>query len=120
MYSDADAGEMIKKCCFMAAAVSLTMISTGILNSLQLEKQTLVYYFIGAALMLASVLFLPKYIGVYAYPVGMGLNYTVCAVLNLVFLCRKCPLSKELIRKCLTVFALMLPISLLGHFSRRL
>ena len=116
MYSDADAGEMIKKCCFMLLPMSLTMISTGILNSLNFEKQTLVYYFIGAALMLASVLFLPKYFGVYAYPVGMGLNYTVCAVLNLVFLCRKCPLSKELIRKCLTVFALMLPISLLGHF----
>ncbi len=116
LYSDADAGEMIRNCCFMLLPMSLTMISTGILNSLNFERQTLVYYFIGAALMLASVLFLPRYIGVYAYPVGLSASYVVSSVLNLVFLVRKCPLSGEFLRKCLKVFALMLPVSLLGAF----
>lgn len=70
LYSDADAGEMIRRCCFMLLPMSLTMISTGILNSINFERQTLVYYFIGAALMLGAVLILPQYIGVYAYPSG--------------------------------------------------
>ncbi len=116
LYSDQSAGEMIKNCCFMLLPMSLTMISTGMLNSLNFEKQTLVYYFIGAAAMLASVLFLPKYIGVYAYPIGLSLSYVICAVLNLIFLARKCPLSPTLVKKSLIVFALMLPVSLIGHF----
>lgn len=116
LYSDADAGIMIKNCCLMLLPMSITMITTGMLNSLNFEKQTLVYYFIGAALMLGSVLFLPKYIGVYAYPLGLALSYIVCAVLNLVFLCKKCPLPKKLLIKSLIVFALMLPISLIGLF----
>ena len=32
LYSDASAGEMIRKCCFILLPMSLTMISTGILN----------------------------------------------------------------------------------------
>lgn len=116
LYSDATAGQMIKNCCFMLLPMSLTMITTGILNSMNFEKQTLVFYFIGAAFMLASVLLLPSYVGVYAYPVGLFLSYLICSVLNLVFLCKKCPLPVTLLRKCLTAFALMLPITLIGHF----
>lgn len=120
LYSNAEAGEMIKNCCLMLLPMSLTMITTGMLNSLNFEKQTLVYYFIGAALMLAAVLFLPAYIGVYAYPTGLTLSYIVCAVLNLVFLCKKCPLSKTLLKKSLIAFALMLPISVVGYFTSAL
>lgn len=116
LYSDASAGEMIRKCCFILLPMSLTMISTGILNSLNFEKQTLVFYFIGAALMLGAVLLLPKYIGVYAYPVGLALSYLVCSVCNLIFLCKKCPLPSSLLKKSLIVCALMLPISLIGQF----
>lgn len=90
----------------------------GILNSLNFEKQTLVFYFIGAALMLGAVLLLPKYIGVYAYPVGLALSYLVCSVCNLIFLCKKCPLPSSLLKKSLIVCALMLPISLIGQLSR--
>ena len=116
LYSDADAGEMIRRCCFMLLPMSLTMISTGILNSINFERQTLVYYFIGAALMLGAVLILPQYIGVYAYPVGLSLSYVVCSTLNLVFLCRKCPLPLSLLKRSLILCALMLPVSLIGQF----
>lgn len=116
LYSDATAGEMIKNCCFILLPMSLTMISTGILNSLNFEKQTLVYYFIGAALMLGAVLVLPKYIGVYAYPAGLALSYVATAVCNLAFLAKKCPLPSSFVRKSLVSFALMLPISVIGYF----
>ena len=115
LYSDASAGEMIEKCCFMLLPMSLTMITTGILNSLNFERQTLIHYFIGAALMFAAILFLPGKIGVYAYPAGLAASYVVSAVLNLVFLVRKCPLPKDLLRKSLTALLLILPVSLIGR-----
>lgn len=66
--------------------------------------------------MLGAVLLLSKYIGVYAYPVGLALSYLVCSVCNLIFLCKKCPLPSSLLKKSLIVCALMLPISLIGQF----
>ena len=51
LYSDRGAGEMIAKCAFMLLPMSVSLISTGILNSMNYEKQTLRFYFIGAALM---------------------------------------------------------------------
>lgn len=116
LYSDATAGEMIEKCCFMLLPMSLSMIATGVLNSLNFERQTLVHYFIGAALLIASVLFLPGYIGIYAYPAGLAVSYVVSAALNLVFLVRKCVLPKAALKKSLTAFFLMFPVALIGKF----
>lgn len=116
LYSDALAGEMIKNCCVMLLPMSLTMISTGILNSINHEKQTLVYYFIGAAAMLGCILLLPNAIGAYAYPVGLGVSFVLSAILNLAFLCKKIPLSKRLVKNCAVAAALVLPVSLFGKF----
>lgn len=115
VYSDAAAGEMIRYCCPMLLPMSLSMISTGILNSLNFEKQTLAFYFIGSSLLLFSVLVLPPRLGVYAYPVGLAASYVVSSACDLVFLCRKCPLSSRLLKKSLICCALVFPVSLVGQ-----
>jgi stage V sporulation protein B len=115
LYANELAGKMIKNCCFMLLPMSLTMISTGILNSLNFEKQTLAYYFIGAALMLAAILGLPSRVGVYAYPIGLAASYVVCATLNLFFLAKKIPLSARSLRRGLIACGLTIPVALFGR-----
>ncbi len=118
-FSNQTAGVMIKNSCLILLPMSLTMISTAMLNSLGFERQTFVFFFVGAATLLLSVLFLPKYCGGYAYVIGLGGSYVATAACNLVFLYKKCPfLQKEggRVRNhelFITLFAL-LPISLLG------
>lgn len=85
-YSNPSAGEMIVKSAPILLPMSLTMISTSMLNSLGHEKQSFLFYFIGAGAMLLCVLFLPQYLGVYAYIVGLGVSYILCAICNLAFL----------------------------------
>lgn len=114
LYSDRGAGEMIAKCAFMLLPMSVSLISTGILNSMNYEKQTLRFYFIGAALMLLCVFFLPSEIGAYAYPVGMTVSFVCTACLNMLFLIARYPLSGALLKKCLLAFALTVPVAACG------
>ena len=79
------------------------------------EKQTLRFYFIGAALMLLCVFFLPSEIGAYAYPVGMTVSFVCTACLNMLFLIARYPLSGALLKKCLLAFALTAPVAACGR-----
>ncbi len=124
-FSNQTAGEMIKRSCLILLPMSLTMISTSILNSLGFERQTFVFFFVGAAALLISVLILPKYCGGYAYVIGLGASYLLTGACNLIFLYKKCPfLQKERgpVRDYVPFIALfaILPFSLLGQLSQTL
>ena len=118
-FSNETAGEMIKKSGIILLPMSLTMISSSMLNSLGFEKQTFVFFFIGAAALLLSILLLPPYVGAYAYIIGLGASYLATAACNLIFLYKKCPFLKKergQVRDYSPFFALfaILPFSLLG------
>lgn len=88
-FSDASAGAIIAKSAPILLPMSLTMISTSMLNSMGYEKQTFLFYFIGAAALFICILFLPALCGIYAYVIGLGASYVLTAVCNLVFLWKK-------------------------------
>ena len=121
-FSNPLAGECIKKGCPILLPMSLTMITTGMLNSMGFEKQTFLYYFLSAGALLICILVLPRFLGIYAYVVGLIASFTLNAVCNLALLAKKCPaLFSNLIRKrkkllrCLALALVsVLPVSLLG------
>ena len=118
-FSNQIAGELIVKSCPLLLPMSLTMISTSILNSTGFERQSLLFYFVGAGALLVCVLVLPAFIGVSAYIVGMFLSFLLTAVCNLVFLFTKCPFFEkergQVFNKTFLVpLLLVLPISLIG------
>ncbi len=92
LFSNPMAGEMIKRSCWILLPMSIAMISTAMLNSLGFEKQTFIFYFVGAAFMFAGILLLPRFCGGYAYLIGLGACYVATAICNLVFLLKKCPI----------------------------
>lgn len=89
-FSNLLAGEMLQRGCFILLPMSLAMMTTSMLNCMGFEKQTFFFYFFGAAAMFLCVLFLPAVCGVYAYVFGLGANFTVVAVCDLIFLDKKC------------------------------
>ncbi len=120
-FSNAVAGEIISKSCVILLPMSLTMISTSMLNSIGFEKQTFLFFFLGAAALLLSILFLPAVCGVYAYPVGLGASYTVTALCSLIFLQKKCPVftkggGQVSIYSLLGGLLCILPLTLFGQF----
>ncbi len=122
-FSNAFAGEMIAKSCPLILPMSLSMISTSVLNAIGCEKQTLAFFLISAATMLACILFLPAVCGVYAYPIGMGLNFLVNATCNITFLFHKCKglfgyAGKRLFSLFARAIISVLPLSLIGNGLR--
>lgn len=90
LYSNQMSGEIVQRCSFILLPMCLSMITTTILNSMNCEKRTLVYYFFGAAAMLVSIFALTRFIGVYSYLIGLSLSFVITAVLNLLLLRKKC------------------------------
>ena len=89
-FASALAGELIKKGGWILLPMSLTMITTSMLNSMGFEKQTFVFYFIGAGAMLLCILLLPPLLGAYAYVFGLGVSFLVTALCNFCLLLKKC------------------------------
>ena len=118
-FSNAKAGEMIVKSAPILLPMSIGMISTSMLNSMGFEKQSFLFYFIGAAAMLTCVLVLPAFCGVYAYLVGFGTSFTLTALCNLVFLWKKCGIFQKTrgqvrVERIFTPILLLVPISIFG------
>ena len=119
LYSNAESGRMIAACAFILIPMSITMISTSLLNSMNSEKQTLCFFLLGAAAMLLCTWFLPPYIGSWALAAGMACDYTITAVCSLVLLYKKTGKLKSA-GYFLRLLLASLPVIAIGFFLRRL
>jgi stage V sporulation protein B len=120
-FSNHIAGKMIKNSCFILLPMSLTMISTAMLNSMGFEKQTFAFYFVGAAALLICILFLPSFCGGYAYVIGLFISYLLTMLCNLIFLFKKCPIFEKrwgqvCVHEYFSPLFGIFPISLFGMF----
>ncbi|MDE7265416.1 MAG: oligosaccharide flippase family protein [Clostridia bacterium] len=108
LYANDLSGQIVQNCSFILFPMCIAMITTTILNSLNCEKRTLIYFVIGAVAMLASIFALTRFVGVYSYLIGLALSFIISAGLNLLLLKKKCPEIKFLkyALKSLAVIAL--------------
>jgi O-antigen/teichoic acid export membrane protein len=99
--------------------MSITMLSTSTLNALGYEKQTFIFYFVGAFGSLLCNLILPAHLGAFAYIFSLFISFLLTGFCNLFFLSKTCPklfptffktAGKKLALSCL----LILPVSLFG------
>ena len=84
IYSSERSGVYLAFAAVIMLPMSVSMITNSLLNSVNKERFTFVCYLVSAALMLACVYFLPKYIGVYSLVVGYLVSYVATSVINLI------------------------------------
>ena len=114
-YGNLLAGEMLQKSGILLLPMSLCAISQSMVNSLGFEKQSFAFSCVGSALFLACVVFLPRVFGVYAYLVGLGVEFTAVTACSLTCLFKRCPPKKTFFVKSFLALALTLPVSLFGN-----
>ncbi len=124
-FSNALAGELIEKGSPLLIPLSLTIISTAMLNSMGFERQTFLYYFLSAAALLVCVLLLPSVCGAFAYILGLIACHTVNALCNLWLLGKKCKglysqMRKTFLKKAVAALLAAFPICLFGKLARNL
>lgn len=120
IYANKNAGKMLSVSSVLMIPMCITMITTSILNSLNLEKKTLAIYLVGALFLLGSVWFLPQFCGVYALIGGHFLSFCFTAIFNLVILHKM--VGKDIEYKKQTLFALgsAFTSALFGYFLKTL
>lgn len=89
LFGNAESGKLIESSALILLPMSVSLIATSMLNSMGCERQTLLFFLLGAASMLACVWFLPPYLGSGALLVGMAAEFVVTAACSLVLLVKK-------------------------------
>ncbi len=113
LFSDAESGKLISYSAFLLIPMSISMITTSMLNSIGCEKQTLCFFLAGSAAMLLSVWFLPKYLGSGALVVGMALDYLLVSVCSLALLHKRTGLGSG--KYCLKLIPVPIVVAAAGY-----
>jgi stage V sporulation protein B len=114
------AGEFLSYSAFVMLFMSLSGITTSILNSVGLEHKTLIYCIISGFLMLLSIFFLPKYMGIYSLIIGLLFLHGLTTILNLLLLKKSCAIKPNYLKFTLYSIGFCLPTTLLGFMIERL
>ena len=119
-FGEHQCGKYITATSYLMIFMSLCSLSTSILNSMGLETKTLIYYVIGGVLMLASVWFLPKYVGIYSLLIGFTFVYGLTTVLNFRLLNKSCTKKPQYVKFLLLAIATTIPTCVFGIFLEKL
>ena len=117
VYNDITSGVYISRISAVMLPMSLSLITTSMLNSINCEKKALIYYCFGAVVMLFSLWFLTGSFGSYSLGIGMFVSFSLTSFLNLRFLNKKSRVNLKY--KKFTCFSIifMLPSCVLGELS---
>lgn len=118
LFSSEHGGNIIRNSCLMIMPMSLGMISTSVLNSIGCEKQTCLYFFVGAAVTLLCVWFLPHFVGIYALLIGMAASAVLSMLLNLRLIRKKCKERVRFLKHTLCSTAAIVPAAVFGIMLR--
>ena len=116
LYDNALAGVYIRNSAFMMIPMSITIISTSLLNSMGFEKTTLKYFIIGSVALIISILIFPKYIGNYALIIGYFASYTISSLFNVIKLSKVCKQKLNFNKQVLKCSLLCLCLCFLNYF----
>ena len=97
--------------------MAITMISTSLLNSMGMERKTLLYYVSSAIFLVACIAVLPRFIDNYALIAGLLCSYTLNAILNVRLLKKVCCNKLAFTKKAALLLPLILFFSLSDYFS---
>ena len=120
IFNSYEGGIYLGHSAYLMFLMSISNISTSILNSMGFETNTLRYFLISAAIMLACIWFLPAAIGVYALLVGFTFVFGLTALFNMRLLNRKSKLPLQYRKFTLVSFLSLLPTALLGVLLKNL
>ncbi len=119
LFASAESGKMIARAAALLLPMSVTMISTSILNSLGCERQTLLFFLIGSCGMLACVWFFSGKLGSDALILGMAVDHLLTAGCSLVLL-RKKTGSLRSMKYFGKLLLVCVPVTVIAVVSRKL
>lgn len=116
LFNNTTSGYLLAKASFVIVPMGLSNITQAILNSVDLEAKTFKNYIIGSVFMIASIVFLPRYLGVNALIFGMGISITTTCILNIKLIEKFLSIKGILLKPLFFMSIFTIPSSMLGNF----
>lgn len=113
VFNNSTAGIYLQYASWTMLPLGIAQITTSILNALNQERKSFIYYIISSFILVASVFILPKYIGIQAIVFGSGLSSTILAILNIMKIKKLTNLKPNIIGPCISHILVSLPVILL-------
>lgn len=83
VFGNVSAGTYLTYASWVIIPMGISQITTSILNAMNQEQKTFLYYLISSIFMIIIVIICPKFLGTKSMVVGMGLSNLILAILNL-------------------------------------
>lgn len=109
LYDEVLSGTLLQYSAWIMIPMGLTNITSAILNSVGLEVRSFVNYLFGEIFLFLSVLILPRFIGINALIIGMGVSSCVTAILNIWMLKRKLKIKLDIGKNFLLMTLFTIP-----------
>lgn len=115
-----ECGKYLTASAFLMLFMSLSNITTSILNSMGFEHKTLIFYIISGVFMLLSIWFLPQFFGIYSLLIGFTFIYGLTTVLNLILLNKHCQEKPNYLKFLISSTLLLFPTVLIGGMLEKM
>ncbi|MDE6550154.1 MAG: oligosaccharide flippase family protein [Clostridia bacterium] len=112
LYDDTAVGSYLAAASAIVFPISINGIVVSMLNSFGKENQTFISHVIGYVFLVAAILILPRYTGIYGYFISIFIFHTITMIANLAFLGKRVPLTARSSLKCLMPVGLSLIIAI--------
>lgn len=116
IYNEPLSGKLLQYSAWIMIPMGVNNITSAILNSVGLEVKSFLNYLVGGVFLFLSVLILPRFIGINALIIGMGLSTLVTAFLNIIMLRRKLKIKIEVKKNLLLMILFSVPTMAMVSF----
>lgn len=113
VFDNASAGMYLSYASWVILPMGIAQITTSILNALNQEQKSFVYFLISSIFMILVVIVCPQFLGTKSMVLGMGLSNLVLAILNLRKIHKLTDYQSHIISKLTRLLCINLPIILL-------
>lgn len=116
LYDNVLSGSLLVSASWVLIPIGLTNITSAILNSLGYEKRSFVNFVIGGVVMFVCLWFLPSVLGINAFIYGLGANFVIISIFNLILLKKKTKVKLNIAQSLGKIILLTIPSSALTGF----
>jgi len=120
VFNNTSAGLYLKYTCWTMIPLGLNQITTSILNALNQENKTFIYYIISSLIMLSLVFILPKYLGVSAMIHSIGISSIIQLMLNIIKLYKLTNIKTHIMSLIISHTLISIPIVLIIEYSYKI
>ena len=117
VFDNTVAGIYLSQCAWIIIPMGIAQISTSILNALNQEQKTFIYYIISSLFMFVVILIFPRFVGIRSMLYSIGISNIVLTCLNVIKIKKMTNYSYKISNKLFIQTLVILPIILVCKIS---